>query len=101
MSKLKRKVQFSQGRGVTIYKTENILRRNKSEMERASKLSGVSRGAGAFPKITILRNALGKGAYTLFVGGLLINPLSGLTYREAVNMAYEIAVNPSKAFKGE
>lgn len=98
MSKLKRKVQFARDRGVFIQKTENIMRRNRSEMERASKATGYST---PFPRITVVRNAHGKGAYTLFVANLLINPLGGLTYREAVNMAYEIAVNPSKVFKGD
>lgn len=96
MSKLQRKVQFARSRGIFIHKTDNIVRRNKSEMERASKLTTLSK----FPKITVVRNLTGSGSYTINVTTLLMNPLGGLTYREAVNMAYEIAINPNKAFKG-
>lgn len=99
MSVLNRKAQYARSKGITIHKTESILRRNKAEMLRAA-LQGKSLSMSNFPKVVIIRNSGGKGAYTLNVGHLLMNPVGGLTYREAVNMAYEIAVNPSKAFKG-
>lgn len=96
MSKLKNKVRFARDRGITIHKTVDILNRNRLEMERVSKTRNYS---GGFPKVVVLRNLTGSGRFTLCVAESLINPLAGLTYREAANMAYEIAVNPSKIFK--
>lgn len=80
MSKLQRKKQYATSKGVIIYKESALKEKNIF--------------------IRKDRNFNNNGEYAVFVESLLLYPLAGLTYREAVNMAYEIAVNPKAAFKG-